>query len=194
MRIVDNAQAIIVNTIASPPATYTLYPWTGRGSGIAQRLRIQAQGGAANFLVDDASSKVATLSTLFATQNFGVANVTADVDLTIATITQAGLVLNLDSAGTPANFVMAYHNGTKAVLEMCVAGTYTTVITATTAYSANATLRVIKSGTSYSLYYNGAQVGTTHAISDAGIISNTIHGLFSTYSGNTMDNYLVVAT
>jgi len=74
-------------------------------------------------------------------------------------------------------------------LEKNVAGTYTTVQSTAVTYSAGATLRVIKDGTKYRVYYNNALVGTEQTISDAGIISNTKHGLFSTYSGNTFDNF-----
>ncbi len=115
----------------------------------------------------------------------------ADVDLVITALTQAGLVLCLDDAATPANFLIAYHDGTKAHLEKCVAGTYTSLISAAAAYSANATLRVIKDGTSVDLFYNEVKVGTTQTVSDAGIKDNTIHGLFSTYPGNTLDNFML---
>lgn len=132
-----------------------------------------------------------TLSELFSTIDIGQNNIIASVDLVIYKGTVGGLVLNLDSAVTPANFVIAYHNGISAILEKCVAGVYTTVISAAATYAANATLRVIKDGTSYSLFYNNAKVGSTGTISDAGIISNTRHGLFNTYSGNTLDNAVV---
>ena len=101
------------------------------------------------------------------------------------------MVLNLDDAATPANFLVAYHDGTNATLLKCVAGTYTSVITAVAAYAANKTMRVVKDGTSVSLFYNGAKVGTTQTVSDAGIISNTLHGLFSTYASNILDNFSV---
>ena len=71
--------------------------------------------------------------------------------------------------------------------------TWTSVISAAATYSAGATMTVIKDGTSYSLFYNNAKVGSTSTISDAGLVSNTKHGLFSTYSGNTLDNFLVWA-
>jgi len=100
--------------------------------------------------------------------------------------------MDLDSAGSPANFVITYHDGTNCKLEKCVAGTYTTVITAAATYSAGAELRVIKDGTAYRLYYNNALVGTG-TIADAGIISNTLHELFSTYSANSLDNLTIFA-
>lgn len=67
-----------------------------------------------------------------------------------------------------------------------MAGTYTSVVSAAATYSAGAEIRVIKDGTAYRLYYNNALVGTG-TIADAGIISQTLHGIFSTYSGNTID-------
>ena len=60
-------------------------------------------------------------------------------------------------------------------------------------YVAGATLRVIKDATKYRVYYNNALVGSEQTISDAGIIDNTIHGLFSTYSGNSFDNFTLWA-
>ena len=44
-------------------------------------------------------------------------------------------------------------------------------------------------GNNVSAYYNGTQVGTTQTVSDAGIVSNTRHGLFSTYAANTFAGY-----
>ncbi len=142
--------------------------------------------------IDNVSIKTLTLSTLFASTTHSTADVLATVAVTLTAGTQAGLVVNLDSAATPANFVIAYHDGTNCKLEKCVAGTYTTVITAAATYSAGAELRVIKDGTAYRLYYNNALVGTG-TIADAGIISNTLHGLFSTYSANTLDNLTIYA-
>jgi hypothetical protein len=140
--------------------------------------------------VDNISIKVLTLNTLFSSVETSTNDVVAQVELdTVVTDTQAGMVLNLDDKDTPANFVIAYHDGTNARLEKCVAGVYTTVITAVAAYAAGANLVVVKDGTSYALYYNNLQVGATSTISDAGIISNTLHGMFSTYSGNQLDNF-----
>jgi len=148
---------------------------------------------ACNVTIDNVTAKALTLNTLFSSVEIGTANtdVQAEID-TLVTDTRAGLVLNLDSVAAPANFVIAYHDGTNAKLIKCVGGTYTSVISAATAYGAGQIIRVVKSGTSYSLYYNGVQVGITSTISDAGIVSNTRHGLFSTYSGNQLDNFQCV--
>lgn len=108
---------------------------------------------------------------------------------------QVGVAARVDSATSPANFILALSvntNGSHSIhLTKCVAGTYTTVQTATVTYVAGARLRLVCSGNSASVYYNDVQIGSTQTISDAGIISNTLHGLFSTsadaiFSGTTM--------
>lgn len=147
--------------------------------------------------IDNLSAKVLTLSELFASLQSSTADVLADVNVTLVSATdgkQAGLVCNLDSAATPANFVIAYLSGTTlAKLDKCVAGVYTNVISAAVTYIAGATLRVIKDGTEYRLFYNGAAVGSAGTISDAGIISNTLHGLFSTSPLNSLDNFQLMS-
>ena len=150
---------------------------------------------AANFTgtVDDVSAKPLTFAELISSVVLSTANVVADVALVITSGYQAGLCLNLDSAASPANFVLAYHDRTSAYLAKCVAGTYTTLIQIAATYSAGARLIVTKDDTKYRLYYNNVLIGTEQTISDAGIISNTRHGLFSTDASNTLDDFLVYA-
>lgn len=164
---------------------------TKRATGTA--LGVRASSNDADGDVDNVSFLPLTLSELFASLQVTTANVLANINVTGPTATagiQAGLVLNLDSAATPANFVIAYLDGKgNCLLDKCVAGVYTTVISAAVTYSAGATLRVIKSGTSYSLFYNNAAVGSVGTISDAGIVNNILHGLFSTSPLNSLDNF-----
>jgi len=144
--------------------------------------------------VDDITSKQLTLSSLFSSVAVSTPNIIASADLTRVAGTQVGLVVNLDSTSSPANFIIAYLDGAgNAKLEKCVDGTYTSLISAAVTYVADAKLVVIKDGQSYDLYYNNAKVGTTATVADAGIISNTKHGLFSTYEQNTFDNFVVRA-
>lgn len=79
---------------------------------------------------------------------------------------QAGLVINYLDA---SNFVIGFYNRAtgKAELLKCVTGTWTSLINTTVAYSAGAELKIIVSGTTYQLWYNGAQVGINQTISDA---------------------------
>lgn len=114
----------------------------------------------------------------------------SDVDISAAVTRpasgywQVGLAARVDSAVNPQNFVVMMSvntNGTHAIhILKCVAGTYTTVQATTVTYVAGARYRLVCSGNDVSIYYNESQVGTTQVVSDAGIISNTLHGLFST--------------
>lgn len=146
---------------------------------------------------DDYSVKPLMLSSLFSSVNISTPDVIADVAVTLPSATagvQAGLVLNLDSASSPANFVIVYLDGQGNVkLDKCVGGTYTNIIAPGITYVVGAVLRVIKDGTKYRVLYNNAEIGTEQTISDAGIINNTRHGLFSTYEGNLLENFIVWA-
>jgi hypothetical protein len=146
----------------------------------------------ADFYTDDFSLKPLTLSELLASvDDAATADVVVSVELTISQFTQAGVVLNLDDASDPANFVIGTYDrqANLVKLEKCVAGVYTQVIGSGKTYVEGAALVVVKEGTSYYLYYNNVKVGSTSTISDAGIVDNTKHGLFSTYSGNRLDNF-----
>lgn len=151
-------------------------------------------GSAAAGTIDNVSAKALTLSTLFATKDFGRAAVDASVEATIVSGNRCGLVLNLDSISSPANFVIADHNGVTARLTKCVAGTYTELISTAATYSAGAPLRVVRTApTTYQLWYNGTQVGTDQTIADAGIVNNTLHGMFNTYESNGLDDFAIEA-
>ena len=86
---------------------------------------------------------------------------------------------------------MLLQGATVTLDKFTTATTWTNVPAAsgTVVYSAGATLRVIKDGTKYRVYYNNLLVGAEATISDATLIDNTIHGLFSTYASNSFDNF-----
>lgn len=157
---------------------------------------ISASSGSSAGEFDDFFNYELTLATLFLTRDFGAANVDASAKITFSASVpaQAGVVLNLDSALSPANFVLGYHDGTNAILVKCVGGTYTSLINTSATYSAGAALRVVKSGpTTYQIWYNGTQRGTDQTVSDAGIISNTRHGIFCTHAGSNLDDFSILA-
>lgn len=141
---------------------------------------------------DDISLVPLTLASLLSTRAYA----SADCDLSAAVSrtagTQAGLCARLDSATSPANFLIAYLDGAGNVkVDKCVGGVYTNVISGAITYAAGYILRLVCSGTSVSAYYNGTQVGTTVTVSDAGIVSNTRHGKFSTYAANSINSYTI---
>lgn len=119
------------------------------------------------------------------TVSTGKADVIIDAAVT-RSAGNAGIIFRYQDA---TNYLIAYHNGTNAIVDKVVAGVTTNVISGVAAYSAGAVLRVMADGTTnIRLYYNNAQVGT-------GTISNfataTVHGLYTTDTGNTFDNFTV---
>jgi len=173
----------LVNQTATTTGNAKL--WSLRAAGTT--AGIFARVGATSGTIDNASIKPLTTNTLFIARP-GIADPpTIGAWLTIVANTHCGVVVNLDSIVTPANFVIGLHNGATASMFKCVAGVYTSLVSAGATYVAGARLEVRKTApTTYQLWYNGAQVGTNQTVSDAGIISNTLHGGVSMYSGNIL--------
>lgn len=141
--------------------------------------------------IGSVAAKKLTLSSLLSTRAYASADCDLSAAVTRTAGTQAGLVARLDSATSPANFIIAYLDGAGNVkCDKVVAGTYTNVISGAVTYVAGATLRLVCNGNSVSAYYNGTQVGTTQTVSDAGIVSNVRHGKFSTYASNVLASYV----
>lgn len=140
-----------------------------------------------SFVIDDASAMAITLASMFSTRPYGT-HVTVKAQATIVAGTRAGVVCNLDSATSPANFVIASHDGANCRLTKCVAGTYTELISTAVTYVAGAAVEVRRpaGGDIWQLFYNGSQVGTNQTISDAAIKAATLAGLFNSYSGNSL--------
>jgi hypothetical protein len=148
-------------------------------------------GTAAEFFIDDVSAVPLTLSSLLSIRPYASANCDISAAVTRTAATQAGLCARLDSASSPANFIIAYESGGGRVrVDKCVAGVYTNVIDGAITYAAGRVLRLVCTGNDVSCYYNGVQVGSTVTVSDAGIVSNTRHGKFSTYASNTLAGYV----
>jgi len=137
--------------------------------------------------------KLLTLSELFATlPALSTADTLPEAAITITGNVSGGIVCNLDSAASPANFIIAYYNkqSGKACLDEYVAGARTSKIEATTTYAAGARLNLVRSGTEARLFYNNAAVGTVQTMTAN---TNKIAGLFSTDSGVSLDNAVVWA-
>lgn len=146
---------------------------------------------ALTFYADLALLREITLATTLATVAGSAANQTAAAKIhTLTTGTQAGVVSLLDSASNPQNFLIAYHDGTNVRLDKCVSGVYTNLITIAVAFTSLAQIEIRRpSGNTFQLWYGGSQRGTDQTVNDASIISNTIYGLFSTFSGNLFTEF-----
>lgn len=190
---VQSTGEIVIQQRTSSSASWTLLDVTARAPVTSMQVwlgNVTAASGE-DHRFDDVSLKALTLSTLFATINNGLTHCDVSAKATLVAGTHAGVVANLDSVSSPANFVIAYHDGTSVYLDKCVGGTYTNLISAAVAYSAGAIIRIVRpAGTNtFQLWYNGVQRGADQSVSDAGIVSNTRHGLFSAYDGNSLDDY-----
>ena len=175
--------ALVVGTWYQITATAVDYFYTGCTVGGTFR--------AAATTALDANNKVKalTLTDLISVGALACYDVLAGVAVVRGTDNRAGLCLCADSATTPANFVLAYLDGLGNVrVDKCVAGTYTNVSTTAVTYSAGARLVVHHHGSLWRTFYNNLFV-KADTISDAGIIVNTRHGLFSTSPNNTFDDY-----
>lgn len=144
--------------------------------------------------LDNVTTKALTLADLFASVAVSTADVIADVSVTLESATsgkQAGLVLNLDSTSSPANFILVYLDGQGNVqVDECVAGTYTAKQTTAITYSAGAVLRAIRSGTDLRVFYNNVVIGTLQTMTAN---TNANHGLFSTSPLSSLDNFTLWA-
>lgn len=188
LNAIFNAEAWVENN------TYGLYL-----SGTAFVRFCQRDGGTGTFYIDDCSVKEITLASLIASVEAEAADVTVTAtltpktDLDFVTRNPIGIILNLDSASNPLNFVMAHNDGganSRLRLYKCVNGIYTSLIDVPLASGA---ISVTKSGTTYTLYQDGVQKGDPQTVNDAGVINNTLHGMLSTHPEGTIDDFSIVA-
>lgn len=149
-----------------------------------------------NVTIDSHSAKLIDTAEQFATVDIGLADASISVGYTVSGYHSGGVVACLDSTTNPQNYLIAYSSSVlgsahRVFLSKCVGGVTTNLISSVVAYAAGAPIKIIKSGSSVMLYYNGTQADTTKTVSDAGIINNTRHGMFSSYSGNTLNNFSI---
>lgn len=103
-----------------------------------------------------------------------------------------GLVVAVDNAVTPMNFLIVWLDGRDYLhVFKCLAGAYTQLAQTAITYVASAVLRIVKSGVSVDVYYNGSKVGSTITLTDNVIISGTRHGMFSTDPTVSMDDFSI---
>lgn len=151
-------------------------------------------------ITDDWSIKHLSIPELIASLPQTQANVDATVAIThgdeLLFSVHAGLIIRLDSTTNPQNYILGLlvrGYGPKVALTKVVNGAVTNLINNNVTYSAGANLRIVASGSSVSIYYNGAQVGATQTIDDAGILNNKIHGLVSCDASAQLDSVSIVA-
>lgn len=103
---------------------------------------------------------------------------------TLRTGTHVGVMGWVDSI-SKLNYIIAFHDGVNIRMLKCVNGSLNVLVNVPTAFVTNADLELRRpSGNNFEVWYNGAKVGLTQTINDAGIINNTNAAILSTYSGN----------
>lgn len=136
--------------------------------------------------MDSASAKPITMSTAFAYRQQAFANAYAQVKVTRAADTQAGVIQYSDAS----NYVMAFLEGDNRLqLMKCVGGVMTLVASSGVTYSAGSLVKLTRNGTSYTASYKGFDYISGATISDAVFASATNWGVWSSYAGNSFDDY-----
>lgn len=140
---------------------------------------------------DDVSYKPIVTSTLFRTcDHVGPTAVAAKIR-SLAGGSQAGVVMYLDSVDNPQNYLVGYLDGQDVVrLDKFVGGTRSSLASGSAVPTTDGQIEVRRlTGNQFQLWYNGAQMGVTATVNDAGVINNTRHGLFSTRANNTFSEF-----
>ena len=164
-------------------------------TGVANGTAFAMAGTAATGSIDDVTCKAITLSTLFATVPCATPDVLIELPITDSASNaggkQVGVVVNLDSAASPANFIIAYLVGDATMkVDEWVAGARTNKVAAAVTYAAGAKIKLVRDGTSLRAFYNEIAVGTVQTMTaNAG----TLHGMFSTQATPTVDNLAIWA-
>ncbi len=168
---------------------------TARCTATAVICILQCQAAGASTIGDAAyfdmvTAKPLTLSTLFATRDVGTpdSKVRAKVSA-LTTGTQAGVVGRLDSASAPTQGVTCYFDGAGNVKldEFTGTTTWTNKLSGAKAFAANDEIEMDLDGAAYRVYHiTSAGVATLIGSGTlASVVTGNIHGMFSTYSGNT---------
>lgn len=181
-------QAVVGGISYPTHAANATYTETGRAGSTAFLMR----GAGFTGSLDNVSAKAMTFTELIASVQVSIADVIADVSVTLQAALcglQAGLIVNLDSTSNPQNYILCYLDGRgNCVLEECVAGTTTVKFTTAITYTAGFALRVVRDGTSCKVYYGGAAVSSAQTMTAN---TNTIHGMFSTSALNSLDGFTI---
>jgi len=163
-----------------------------RATGVSCIIRLGIAGAVNNVArFDDFIVAPLTLSSLFSSLQAGTTNCKVRAKISaLTTGTQAGVVARLDIAAAPANFIIAYMDGTNVKIDECVAGVYAALGTAAKAFAADGEIELHLSGTAWRCYHiTSAGVATLIASGVTNVVTGNLHGLFSTYTSNTFGGF-----
>jgi len=167
----------------------------GRVSTV-RKIHLQATNPVLQGSTTNVQCKQLTLASLFGQvetyTSFGIASVL----ISCLVGTQAGLVLKLDSATTPLNFILVYidrvntASGIHLKVDKCINGVYSNLVNISGGYIEGQKLQVVYNGSNnYEVTY-GSNI-QSFTVSDSGIINNSIAGAFSTHYSNTFNSLMI---
>lgn len=190
---VDNFRVPVATWLPTPLA-YDTFTRSNGALGSTETTGPDGQAATALAWAADAgtvavSSNAAICSALsgglgYTTVTTSSADVVAEVNLTRNTAT-AGLILRYVDAD---NYLKVDHDGTNLIFTKRVAGSNTNLVSAAATYGAGRQIRCILRGTTGSVFYNGAQIGTDQTVPSS---TATKHGLYFTDTDSTLDAFAV---
>jgi len=150
-------------------------------------------------LIDDLVIKQLVTNEVYAVRDFAISNVDISVKVDLTGREAGGIILCVDDTTTPTDYILIsivpYGGSPTAntyyvTINKVVGGTHTEVVSflydhMARSYAVDKIFRVQKNGSTIKAYFNGVQICPDVQITDAGLISNTRHGIFST--GNTVN-------
>ena len=145
-----------------------------------------ATSGTAYF--DDIDSKQLTTNQLFSVRDYKSGNIDISVNLTYSGNEIGGIVLCVDDVINPTDYILigldSYMLSTSSILYQLkivkVIGGVFSLIKSTVIGANTGLVRVSKNGAAIKTYFDGKQIDEDYFVSDAGIVDNIKHGLFST--------------
>lgn len=172
---------------------------TFRSSSATPAIGFGARATAGDIVgIDNFSMKPLTTSTLFSSLQVSTVNTMVDCQVSaFTTRTQCGLVARLDSATTPANFIIVYFDGIgNVIVEECVGGVYAAsqLLNIVQAFAVSNHLILSLNENSWKLYYvTSAGVVTKLGSGTTHVTTGNLFGGFSTYSANKINSFVVWA-
>ena len=189
--------ANLTQTSGYGPSTQQLFTLDGNYAEFEVTTRGQGTGSMNPFAIiagttgytdevvgDNYSLNVLTHANLFKLVRSSVARavVAAKIYLPHAQL-RGGVVLCADDPSNVQNAIVAWADRVTLRVDQLLAGTWSTLYSTTSwTYADWAALQVAFDGTNLQLSYNGATVGSPIALSEAAIINNRYHGLYSLIS------------
>jgi hypothetical protein len=179
---------LVVGTWYSVTACQANYFFTGNVVGNTFRAL------ATTALDSNNKVKAITLSTAISTLSVPTTNHWIDIEISALTSgTQAGLITRLDSATTPANFIIVNYDGQGAIKVVeYVSNSPNQLLTLTKAFAVSDHLHISLDGAGVRCYHaTTAGVPTLIGIATTAVTSGVLCGGFSTDATNKINNFVV---